>query len=93
MLALDVPSLPEVHPRQWAAVVSYDRLDFRISFRVFHLRRRELLNVLQELTPEAWLRACTIKGREHTVYSQARRLGLHEAKHLEQIEAVIVAEQ
>jgi hypothetical protein len=92
MLALDDPELAEVHPRQWAKVVKYDRLDFRISFRVFHLRRRELLEVLLGLPVEAWLRTGVIKGRQHSVYSQARRLALHEADHLEQIEALIPGE-
>ena len=36
-----------------------------------------------------WSRGAMIKDRRHTVFSQARRMALHEVTHCEQIEGLV----
>ena len=89
MLAQDNPTLPHVSPRSWIRKTDYRERVFRSSFQAFVKQRDELLNALRRLTLEDWTRAALIKGREHTVFSQARRMALHEHEHCGQIEAVL----
>jgi hypothetical protein len=56
-------------------------LDFDRSLDVFTLRREELLRVLRGLSEERWGKSAVIEGRTHSVFSQARRLALHELEH------------
>jgi hypothetical protein len=88
MLTEECPELPQLDPRRWARVARYTELEFQPSFQVFAMRRSELLHVLSGLASEAWERCAVIAGRRHTVFTQVRRIGHHEAKHLEQIEAL-----
>jgi len=89
MLAKDNPTLPYVSPRSWIRKTDYPELAFRASFQAFAQQRDELLNTLKSLGIEEWSRAALIKGREHTVFSQARRMALHETEHCQQIEALL----
>jgi hypothetical protein len=88
MLRADNPVLPLHAPREWARKKGYARLDFYRSFQVFIQEREELLRVLTGLPPASWLRGAQIGGRRHTVFSQARRLALHEEVHCAQFEAL-----
>jgi len=45
--------------------------------------------VLKRLSVEDWSRAAIIKGREHTVFTQVRRMAMHENVHCEQIESLL----
>jgi hypothetical protein len=85
MLAEDRPTLPHISPRQWIRRTNYPTLPFRESFPAFTAQREELLKVLRKLSSEEWSRSAIIKAREHTVFTQARRLALHENEHCEQI--------
>ena len=89
MLAEDRPTLPYRHPRQWIKKTNYSVLIFHESFQAFRMQRRNLLNVLNNLSFEDWSRAAMIKHREHTVFSQARRMALHEDVHCQQIEELL----
>ncbi len=89
MLAESSPALALLDPRKWAKAAGYPALGFHRSLEAFTLDRRELIAVLQGLEPEQWLRDADIGGRRHTVFSQARRMALHEAEHLSQFEAVV----
>lgn len=89
MLAADHPTLPDIHPRRWAKVVPYLSLDFHRSLHTFTLQRVELLATLQSLPEASWARSAHIADRQHTVFSQARRMAKHEVEHCEQIEAVL----
>lgn len=88
MLALDHPSLPRIHPREWQAVRGYAEAGFHRSLEAFRLQREEFVRVLNGLPLDAWARSCTIDSRTHTVFSQVRRMALHEAGHWQQIEAL-----
>ena len=89
MLAQDKPTLPYRHPRQWIKKTNYPDLLFYESFQAFRTQRKNLLNVLNNLSFEDWSRAAMIKHREHTVFSQARRMALHEGVHCQQIEELL----
>jgi len=89
MLAEDTPTLPYRHPRQWIKKTTYPDLLFHESFQAFRMQRKKLLKILKNLTFEDWSRAAIIKHREHTVFSQARRMALHEDVHCQQIEELL----
>ena len=89
MLAQDTPTLPYRHPRQWIKKTNYPDLMFQESFQAFRMQRKSLLNVLSNLPFEDWSRAAMIKHREHTVFSETRRMALHEDIHCQQIEEIL----
>ncbi len=89
MLGENEPSLSFPHPRHWVRGTGYERLEFHASLQVFTQQRSELLAVLRPLPAAAWERACQIDGRRHTIFSQARRLALHEGEHCIQIETLL----
>lgn len=88
MLVTDNPHMPVFHPREWNKVVGYGRLPFATSLQTFTLKRAELLAVLQTLPQGRWARTAVLGNHTHSVYSQARRLALHEATHCTEIEAL-----
>jgi hypothetical protein len=89
MLAQDKPVLPLVDERGWAKLKGYASLDFEESFQAFARGREELLRVLRELPEQDWSRTAIIEGRTHSVYSQTRRMALHEVEHCKQLEALL----
>ena len=91
MLAVDEPTLGYLSPRTYIRRTDYYSLDFEASFSTFKAEREMLLAKLQSLTFEEWQRGAEIKGRRHTIFSQVRRMALHEAGHCEQIEGMIKA--
>jgi hypothetical protein len=87
MLAEERPNLALFDLRRWAKAAGYASLDFERSLlQTFELQRDELVRLLRALPVEAWERAATIEGRTRTVFSQARRMALHEVEHCEQLE-------
>jgi uncharacterized damage-inducible protein DinB len=88
MLQEDEPTLKRVSPRTWLKKTDYLELPFQESFRDFVDQRRALLQMLRDLTFNDWKRRALIKDRQHTVFSQARRMALHEMTHCEQLEAL-----
>ena len=90
MLALETPALTLADERKWAKTRGFDRFGFRKSFLAFALGREELVGELRELPLEAWGRTAVIEGRTHSVYSQVRRMALHEGEHCDQIELLLV---
>ncbi len=89
MLAKDHPTVPYRHPRQWIKKTDYPELPFHESFQAFKSQRKRLLMALKNLSFEDLSRAAMIKGREHTVFTQARRMATHENKHCGQIEELL----
>ena len=90
MLSADSPILPDLDERRWAKVARYASLDFHRSFEVFALQRAELLGMLKELPFDPWARSGTIAGRVHNVYSQVRRIALHEVEHCVQFQELLL---
>ena len=89
MLAEDNPTLPYRHPRQWIKKMNYPDLLFHESLQAFQMQRKNLLKILKSLSFEDWSRTAMIKNREHTVFSQTRRMALHEDVHCQQIEELL----
>jgi hypothetical protein len=89
MLINDNPTLPHVHPRQWVKKTDYPRLDFHESLKAFTSQRKELLKVLKNLAFADWSRTSMIKGREHTIFTQVRRMATHENVHCDQIKEIL----
>ncbi|MBX3062464.1 MAG: DinB family protein [Anaerolineae bacterium] len=89
MLTEDQPTLPLLDERRWAKTTLYSTLGFADSFQAFTLKRAELLRVLRNLPEDAWLKTANIGGRNHSVFSQVRRMALHEAEHCEQFAALL----
>lgn len=89
MLAEENPKVAYRHPRQWIKKTDYLQLSFQESFQAFVTQRRKLLKSLKSLSFEDWSRAAIIQGREHTVFTQARRIATHENVHCEQIESLL----
>jgi hypothetical protein len=89
MLVNDHPELPLLDERRWVKVRGYADLGFRLSIQAFALGRAELLGVLCRLPEPAWERTAVIGGRVHSVFSQVRRLALHEVEHREQLETLL----
>ena len=91
MLVENQPALPLIDERRWAKTLGYAALSFEASFTAFVVQRGELLRLLRGLTPDQWERTGQIEGRSHSVFSQARRMALHEVEHLQQCRDGIAA--
>lgn len=89
MLAEDNPTVPYRHPRQWVKKTDYPQLPFHESLQAFTVQRKKLLKALKRLSVDEWSRAATIKGQKHTVFTQVRRMAMHENVHCEQIESLL----
>ena len=89
MLAEDKPIFPLLDERRWTKAARYATFEFQSAFQIFCLQRQELLAVLKQLDFETWARSANIEGRNHTVFSQGRRMALHETEHLKQIQALL----
>ena len=89
MLAEAQPTLPPLDERRWAKTRRYTDASYAANVQVFTLERAALLNVLRRLPEAGWIRAGQIEGRSHTVFSQTRRMALHEVEHRQQIEALM----
>ena len=89
MLAEENPTIPYRHPRQWIKKTNYLELSFHESFQAFVVQRKKLLKALRHVSLADWSRAAIIQGREHTVFTQVRRIAMHENVHCEQIESLL----
>ena len=87
MLAENQPELPLLDERRWAKAIRYVDREFVAALQAFTQLRAELVSVLGALPIESWSRTANIGGRTHSVFSQARRMALHEAEHCAQLEA------
>jgi hypothetical protein len=88
MLSEKDPELGLLDERRWAQATRARTPGFGDAFEAFARLRRELLRALQAAPPTAWNRTARIGGRAHSVYSQTRRMALHEAEHCRQIESL-----
>jgi hypothetical protein len=90
MLTVDNPQMADIHPRDWMKRLNYAKLSFATNFDAFKVERDNLVRILQGLTFEEWERAGIFTGKvnTHTVFSQVRRMALHETDHMDQLEAM-----
>jgi DinB superfamily len=90
MLVEDNPSLAQMDERKWAKTAGYSKHPFVDSFQAYKLQRAVLLMVLRDLPVGSWSRSAQIEGRKHTVFSQTRRMAMHEVEHCVQLEELIL---
>ncbi len=81
MLLEDKPSIAYQHPNDWWKANLLKTANFHELLKKFSLKRQGLLKQLRGLDQADWLRTGLIKAREHSIYSQIRRLARHEAHH------------
>jgi len=89
MLTEERPIFPDINERKWAKVTSYARIPIALSLQAFTFQREELMRVLRPLPFEGWERVALTLEREYTVFSQARRMALHEQDHIEQMQQLL----
>ena len=87
MLAQDEPRYTKPHPRKTMLSQRLLEPTFAASAREFTGFRDRLLALLEPLGPAQWERGAVIAVRRHTVYTQTRRMALHEAEHAGQFAA------
>lgn len=81
MLLENTPTIAYQHPNDWWKLNLVKTAEYFEILEQLRLKRDLLLERLHGLNQEDWLRNGFIKAREHSVYSQIRRLALHEAHH------------
>jgi hypothetical protein len=88
MLQENYPIINDLHPRNWNKLRDFSALSFDESFKIYKWNRKNLISKLFSLSLEEWGKSGWIKNKKHTVFSQARRIALHEFDHLEQFEII-----
>ena len=95
ILAQDKPVLRAINPRTWIESTDYPDQEFGPSLHAYTAQRRELLTVLEPLTPQQWSRTATVKGAGKTltrsVQFYAQWLAKHERPHIKQITRIALA--
>ena len=89
MLAQENPTLHHLSPRTYLRKTDYPQLNFHRSLQAFSSQRALLLAKLHQLETADWSRSAIIKERQHTVFSQARRMAHHEVTHCEQVDTLV----
>ncbi|MCL4274524.1 MAG: DinB family protein [Anaerolineales bacterium] len=93
IIAQDNPTIKARNPRTWIKNTDYREQDFPSSLRAFTKQRKELLAVLESLSPKDWARTNTLIGAgkplQQTLLSHADGLARHERAHLKQIELTL----
>jgi hypothetical protein len=89
MLQFDTPELADIHPHTRQKSTGYAEMTFQESFEAFRVQRKELLKIVKVIPVEGWERSAIIGNRRHTVFTQVRRMALHESEHCSQIESII----
>lgn len=84
----DQPILAQINAHKWTDSLGYTKIKFASSFQIFKINRSDLLRVLRTLPSESWDRTARIGDREHSIYSQARRMSLHEVSHCQELESI-----
>ena len=84
MLDENSPTLEEIHPGKWHRLAEFNSLAFDDFLNLYVQQRKMLIARLESLEMDDWHRFAWINNRKHTVFSQARRMALHEFDHLDQ---------
>lgn len=94
MIAQDQPTVRYISPRTWLRKTDYRVQEFQLSLPTFARQRDDLLKLLNTLEIADWSRGATFtetaKEHQETVFSYARRIAHHEARHLNQLESLLV---
>lgn len=86
------PTFRYVSPRSVMRQKKYQDEAFQNTLSAFQLQRQDLLIFLTSLDDDGWVRGATVKAssrlKEDTIFTYIRRMALHEAPHIEQMEAI-----
>jgi uncharacterized damage-inducible protein DinB len=88
MLLENTPTIAYQHPNDWWKLNLVKTAEYFEILEEFRLKRDSLLKRLRGLNQEDWLRNGFIKAREYSIYSQIRRLALHETRHEKQFSSL-----
>ena len=88
MIEENDPNIDDLHPRKWEKLPVFSIMSFEQSLQEFNRHRRILISRLISLSADDWGKSGWIKNKKHTVFSQARRMALHEFDHLDQFERI-----
>jgi hypothetical protein len=87
------PKFRAISPRTHMKKTGYAELEFAPSFEAYTTQRADLMNLLQPLPPDTWLRAALVtkdgKTRELTMLDYASQITNHEHVHIEQFESIV----
>ena len=94
ILREDHPAWKGISPRTWQKQTDYFEWRFGPAFDVFRVQRRELLEVLEPLPPEAWERTATLTVPPKKIFEYSTRyygdwMAGHEGAHLKHIERIL----
>lgn len=89
MLQENDPIINDTHPRKWEKLSEFSVMSFEEPFHKFTCHRKNLISRLITLSVDDWEKGGWIKDKKHTVFSQARRMALHEFDHLDQLEIIV----
>lgn len=93
MLTQDHPTLRYVSPRTQINKTNYREHPFDESLKVFAAQRAALLALLRPLSAEGWARGATFtgttQGKNHNIFTYARRMVQHESGHCDQMSALL----
>ena len=91
MLATDGTRYTKPHPRTIMKLAQHTDPSFAEASASFGSLRSHLISILQLLNAISWDRCAKINGRNHTIFTQVRRMALHEEAHRAQIEATLAS--
>jgi hypothetical protein len=89
MLVFDEPKIIDLSPRKWEKIANYSAKTFQDLLVDYKMQRQHLLFHLYNLNLEDWSRSGWISERRHTIFSQCRRMALHERSHMAQFQELI----
>lgn len=93
ILAEEHPNIRAMNPRTWIDQTDYLQQAFHPSFDAFAQQRAALVDLLQNISPEEWLRSARVTGAgkalERSVHFYAQWLATHERPHIKQIERTL----
>jgi|SaaInlStandDraft_1057018.scaffolds.fasta_scaffold125248_1 hypothetical protein len=86
MLSLNNPVITFVHPNKYYPKTGWLSLKITDLIKLYTLNRKEFIYSIEGLSLKKIERTGIIKERTHSVYSQVRRMALHELNHKNQLQ-------
>jgi hypothetical protein len=86
MLSLNNPVITFVHPNKYYPKTGWLSLKTIDLIKLYTLNREEFIYSIEGLSQKKIERTGVIKERTHSVYSQIRRMALHELNHKSQLQ-------
>jgi len=95
LAAAESPTIRAGSPPTWLTQTDYLELEFQPSFRAYADQRHGLIETLQTLEPDEWLRSATVVGAgrpvQRSVHTYTEWIAIHERAHIKQIRRIAQA--